>query len=43
MLIAAHALATESILLTASSSDFSRLPGLTVESWLEAPPESPAK
>lgn len=38
MLIAAHALATESILVTANKSEFSRVPGLTVENWLEALP-----
>jgi len=38
MLIAAHALATESILITANKSEFSRVPGLTVENWLEAHP-----
>ncbi len=39
MLIAAHALATESILVTANKSEFTRIPGLTVENWLEAPPK----
>lgn len=38
MLIAAHALTTESILVTANKSEFSRVPGLTVENWLEALP-----
>ncbi|MBS1147912.1 MAG: PilT protein domain protein [Proteobacteria bacterium] len=38
MLIAAHALAIESILVTANKGEFSRVPGLTVENWLEAPP-----
>lgn len=38
MLIAAHALATESILVTADTSEFSRVPGLAVENWLEAMP-----
>jgi tRNA(fMet)-specific endonuclease VapC len=38
MLIAAHALATESILVTANKSEFSRVPGLTVENWLENTP-----
>lgn len=38
MLIAAHALAIESILVTANTGEFSRVPGLTVENWLEAPP-----
>jgi len=39
MLIAAHALAIESILVTANKGEFSRVPGLTVENWLEALPE----
>jgi tRNA(fMet)-specific endonuclease VapC len=39
MLIAAHALATESILVTANTSEFSRVPGLTVENWLETLPK----
>ncbi|MDP2267410.1 MAG: type II toxin-antitoxin system VapC family toxin [Thiobacillus sp.] len=39
MLIAAHALATESILVTANKREFSRVPGLTVEDWLEAFPK----
>jgi len=39
MLIAAHALATESILVTANKSEFTRIPGLTVENWLEVPPK----
>lgn len=39
ILIAAHALATESILVTANKSKFSRVPALTVENWLEALPE----
>jgi len=38
MLIAAHALAIESILVTTNKGEFSRVPGLTVENWLEAPP-----
>lgn len=38
MLIAAHALATESTLVTANTSEFSRVPGLRVENWLEALP-----
>ena len=33
-LIAAHALATESILVTANVSEFSRVPGLHIENWL---------
>lgn len=37
-LIAAHALATESVLVTANTSEFSRVPGLAVENWLEALP-----
>jgi len=39
MLIAAHALATESILVTANKNEFSRVPGLTVENWLEEIPQ----
>ena len=35
MLIAAHALAAESILVTANTSEFVRVPGLVVENWLE--------
>ncbi|MDO9461758.1 MAG: type II toxin-antitoxin system VapC family toxin [Alphaproteobacteria bacterium] len=38
MLIAAHALATESTLVTANTGGFSRVPGLAVENWLEAMP-----
>lgn len=38
MLIAAHALAAESILVTANRTEFSRVPGLVVENWLEALP-----
>lgn len=38
MLIAAHALATASTLVTANTSEFSRVPGLGVENWLEASP-----
>ena len=39
MLIAAHVLATESTLVTTSTSEFSRVPGLAVENWLEALPK----
>lgn len=39
MLIAAHALAAESILVTANASEFVRVPGLVVENWLEPLPE----
>jgi tRNA(fMet)-specific endonuclease VapC len=39
MLIAAHALAAESILVTANASEFVRVPGLVVENWLEAMPQ----
>lgn len=38
MLIAAHALATESTLVTANTGEFSRVPGLAVKNWLEAMP-----
>lgn len=34
MLIAAHALATGSILVTDNVSEFSRVPGLKIENWL---------
>jgi tRNA(fMet)-specific endonuclease VapC len=40
MLIAAHALATESVLVTANTGEFSRVPGLAVENWLEAMPKT---
>ncbi len=39
MLIAAHALATDSTLVTANVSEFSRIPGLALENWLEAMPK----
>lgn len=39
MLIAAHALAVESILVTANASEFVRVPGLVVENWLDPLPE----
>jgi tRNA(fMet)-specific endonuclease VapC len=32
-LIAAHALATRSILVTANNADFTDVPGLTIENW----------
>jgi tRNA(fMet)-specific endonuclease VapC len=38
MLIAAHALATESTLVTANQREFSRVPRLSVENWLEVLP-----
>lgn len=38
MLVAADALATESILVTANTGEFARVPGLAVENWLEAMP-----
>ena len=34
MLIAAHALAVECVLITANVREFSRVPGLQVENWL---------
>ncbi|WP_422126810.1 type II toxin-antitoxin system VapC family toxin [Thioalkalivibrio sulfidiphilus] len=34
MLIAAHALAAECVLVTANADEFSRVPGLRVENWL---------
>ena len=40
MLIAAHALATEATLVTANVSEFSRIPGLRLENWLEAMPNT---
>jgi len=40
MLIAAHALATESTLVTANTGEFSRVPGLAVENCLEAMPKN---
>lgn len=39
MLIAAHALATDCILVTANKREFARVPGLTVENWLEVLPQ----
>jgi len=39
MLIAAHALALESTLVTANTGEFARVPGLAVENWLEAVPK----
>jgi len=38
MLIAAHALALECVVVTANHREFSRVPGLTVENWLNAEP-----
>ncbi len=35
LLIAAHARAANSILVTANTSEFSRVPELTIENWLE--------
>lgn len=39
MLIAAHALALESTLVTANTGELSRVPGLAVANWLEAMPK----
>ena len=39
MLIAAHALATDTVLVTANKREFARVPGLTVENWLEVLPQ----
>jgi len=39
MLIAAHALATKSTLVTANTGEFSRVPGLAVKNWLEVMPK----
>jgi len=35
LLIAAHARAANSILVTANTSEFSRVPELNIENWLE--------
>jgi tRNA(fMet)-specific endonuclease VapC len=35
MLIAAHALALDCTVITANDREFSRVPGLKVENWLE--------
>lgn len=40
MLIAAHALAADATLVTANVSEFSRIPGLRLENWLEAMPNT---
>jgi tRNA(fMet)-specific endonuclease VapC len=40
MLIAAHALATDSILVTDNTREFSRVPGLRIENWLREQPAS---
>lgn len=37
LLIAAHALALGLIVVTANLSEFSRVPGLALENWLDAP------
>lgn len=36
MLIAAHALALDCVVITANIREFSRVPGLKVENWLES-------
>ncbi|MDP3896603.1 MAG: PIN domain-containing protein [Mesorhizobium sp.] len=38
LLIAAHALALDAILVTANVSEFGRVPGLKVENWLQDAP-----
>lgn len=38
LLIAAHALAIEAILITDNEREFRRVPGLTVENWLHSAP-----
>jgi tRNA(fMet)-specific endonuclease VapC len=38
LLIAAHALAIEAILITDNEREFRRVPGLTVENWLHGAP-----
>ncbi len=35
LLIAAHALAMDAVLVTANEAEFSRVPGLRVENWLD--------
>lgn len=40
LLIAAHALATDLTLVTANSREFSRVPGLKVDNWLENAPNN---
>jgi tRNA(fMet)-specific endonuclease VapC len=35
LLIAAHALAAELIIVTANVAEFSRVPGLAMENWLQ--------
>lgn len=39
LFIAAHALALDAILVTANEREFSRVPGLKVENWLQSQPE----
>jgi tRNA(fMet)-specific endonuclease VapC len=38
MLIAAHALAMDAVLVTDNVAEFSRIPGLAIENWLERSP-----
>ena len=42
LLIAAHALAIGAVMVTANVAEFSRVPGLAVENWLQAPAPGPA-
>ncbi len=42
MLIAAHALAVGAVMVTANVAEFSRVPGLAVENWLQASAPDPA-
>jgi len=35
MLIAAHALALDDVLISANMAEFSQVPGLKVENWLQ--------
>jgi tRNA(fMet)-specific endonuclease VapC len=35
LLIAAHALALDAVLVTANEDEFSRVPGLKIENWLK--------
>ncbi len=36
LLIASHALALDCVVITANVKEFSRVPGLVVENWLES-------
>ena len=43
MLIAAHALALDAVLVTGNEKEFSRVPGLKVENWVRPDPASPPR